>query len=635
MPVPSNLRALRNFACILCALASFAMPLSAQPFTFSSIRPVFLNELEYGEVVLADLDRDGDFDLLATGNSENTPPFVPRTYAALSGEPYFFSAGGEGLVFSERALGQGLWQSSLAITDFDRDGTMDIVVSGRIHNGANFETRPLEGAAYLHRGGASASFTTVPSGFMGVYGGKVSAADIDGDGDEDLLIAGLHRPDEVVATLYFNMNGRYESKTFPFEALAMGDIEWADLDRDGDLDLAFSGVTGTGKFQTKLYRNDGNGTLTEHASNLPGLAYSAMDWGDYDGDGDLDLALSGGLYHGTRYLEPVVQIWRNDSGRLNHSGMELASVMHGDIAWGDYDSDGALDLAVAGRTDLGSGRSGFVYRNENGNLVPRISVPGLAASSTVWGDYDGDNDLDMITAGSSLNTNPLLRMYRNDSPVVNMPPSAPTGLGAGESNGVVTLTWQSGTDRETPAASLSYNLRIGTASGQDNVMVSYSDPSTGRRLLPDRGNAGLHASWKLRNLPAGNYFWSVQAIDQSLVASSWSEEASFSVSGGGKLTSVEDVPLPTTALGGGYPNPFHGAVTVPLTLESNSHVEISVYNALGSLVKRLISTPLAPGTHQVQWAGVDERGMPVAPGLYLVRMKTGSAQHMQPVTLIR
>ena len=635
MLILSNFKMLRLLVCGFCAFMLFIEPLGAQPFTFSSIRPVSLNELEYGQILFADLDRDGDSDLLATGNSENTPPFVPRVYAALTEEPYLFSDGSEGLVFAERTLGQGLWQSSMAITDFDRDGFMDIIVSGRIHNGANFETRPLEGTAYLYRGGASASFRAVSSNFRGVYGGKVSVADIDGDGDEDVLIMGLRTQDEIVATIYHNVDGTYEPSTFPFEALAMGDIEWADIDNDGDLDLAISGVTGTGEFRTRIYRNNGKGTFTEDTANLPGLAFSAMDWGDYDSDGDLDLVLSGGRYHSTKYFEPVVQIWRNDNGRLNHSGMELASVMHGDVAWGDYDSDGALDLVVVGRTDPRSGRSGFVYHNQGGSLTPRISVPGVAASNTIWGDYDGDNDLDMIIAGSNVNTNPLTRIYRNDSPVVNSAPDLPTGLSAGESGGVVTLEWQASTDRETPSASLSYNLRVGTVSGRDNIMVSYSDPSTGRRLRPGRGNAGLHTSWKLHSLPEGDYFWSVQAIDQSFVASSWSEEGSFRVSGGGKLTSVEGTVLHSTRLMVGYPNPFRGAVTIPFTLERNSSVEISIYNVLGSLVKRLVNRPLAPGTHQVQWTGEDERGMPVAPGLYLIRMNAGATQHVQHVILIR
>ncbi|MYF41620.1 MAG: T9SS type A sorting domain-containing protein [Rhodothermaceae bacterium] len=618
------------------AFVLFVTPLRAQPFTFSSVKPVSLNELEYGQVVFFDFNRDGMLDLLATGNSANLPPFVPRAYVALSQGAFNFADGSEGLVFSERALGQGLWQSSIVVADFDLDGYVDVVVSGRIHNAANFETRPLEGVTHVYRGGASGSFASVSSELLGIYGGSVSTADIDGDGDEDLFITGLRTQEEIAAALYRNNDGTFESIPLPFEPLAMGDAKWADIDNDGDLDLALSGVTENGVPKTKVYRNDGLGNFTEDRVNIPGLLFSAMDWGDYDNDGDLDLALSGARYHRTKYFESVVQVWRNQSGQLSNSGIEIPAVLDGDVAWGDYDSDGGLDLLVVGSTDVRSGRSGRLYRNEEGNLVPRIAVPGVASSNAVWGDYDGDNDLDLVVTGSSVNINPLMRLYRNDSRAVNKVPVAPTGLEAHEDDGIVTLDWQAGADEETPEAALNYNIRIGTAAGTDNVMPAYSDLSTGRRLYPTRGNAGIQTSWRLQSLPAGDYFWSVQAIDQSFVASSWSEEGSFTITaGGGKLTSVENVVPRSTILDVGYPNPFNERVTIPFSLDGPLTVEISVYNVLGSLVKRLVNDSLEPGNHQVQWTGTDERNMPVAPGLYMVRMNAGAAHHVQHLTLIR
>ncbi len=619
----------------LCMLLLYAVPLEAQPFTFSSIRPVSLNELEYGEIVFADLNRDGVFDLLGTGNSESTPPFVPHSYVALMDQPFRFSDGSEGLEFEEDALGPGVWQSSMALTDMNRDGLFDVIVSGRVHNAANFETRPLRGVVHLYRGDLSNSFNSVSTPLHGVYGGKVRTADIDGDGDEDLLMTGLSSQDEVITTAYKNEDGVYEPMPFSFTPLTMGDVEWADIDNDGDQDLALSGVTNSGASRTTLYRNNGEGVFTEFSTNLPGLAFSAMDWGDFDGDGDLDLALSGGCYHATKYFEPVVQVWQNENGNLRHTGIEMNSVMHGDVAWGDYDSDGQLDLIVVGRTDSRDGRSGYVYRNEGNSLNPRIALPGVAASSAIWGDYDGDFDLDMVIAGSSSDANPLMRIYRNDSRAVNTPPTAPTGLQATVDDGVVTLEWQAGMDQETATASLSYNLRIGTLSGQENVMVAYSAPSTGRRLRSGRGNAGLQTFWRLHTLPTGTYFWSVQAIDQSFIASPWSDEGIFTVTGGRKLTAVEETILPATSLSSGYPNPFRDAITIPFTVNDQSSVEFIIYNAMGSRVLRLIKNSLTPGTHHLHWSGEDEQGMPVAPGLYLIRMNAGPVQHATHVTLIR
>ena len=625
----------KNFLFVLCTLVVCATTLKAQPFTFSALKPVFLNELEYGEVLFFDLDGDGILDLTGTGNAANTPPFIPRSYIALSGEPYSFADGSEGVVFFERPLTEGLWQSSVAITDFNRDGIADIIMSGRIHNAADFETRPLQGVANLYQGSPSLSYASIPSNLQGVYGGKVRSGDIDGDGDEDLLLSGLTTQDEIAAYIYLNQGGTYQPSNFPYEPLTMGDIELVDIDNDGDHDLALSGVTNTGAFRTRLYHNDGEGNFTERSSNLPGLSFSAMDWGDYDADGDLDLALSGGRYHPTKYIEPVTEIWRNDGGNLNPTGIELASTMDGDLAWGDFDNDGDLDLVVVGRTDLKNGRSGFVYFNEGEQLRPRSSLSGVAASSISIGDYDGDRDLDMVISGSNLSSNPLTRIYRNDSRLINSRPEAPTGLTVREEGGIVILEWQAAVDFETPSLSLSYNLRIGTASGQDNVMVAYSNPITGNRLRSGRGNVGTETFWRLGNLPAGDYFWSVQAIDQAFQASVWSEEGSFGTSGGGKLTATEAQSSPTISLNAGYPNPFQEAITIPFSTRDQSSVEISVYNVLGSRVKQLVNQSLSPGNHQIYWNGMDERGMPVSPGLYLVRMNVGNIHHVQRVTLLR
>ena len=71
-----------------------------------------------------------------------------------------------------------------------------------------------------------------------------------------------------------------------------GAVAWGDFDGDGDLDLAISGSTGGFDYITRVYRNT-NGTFADVGAGLPGTVDGALAWGDYDGDGDLDLALSG------------------------------------------------------------------------------------------------------------------------------------------------------------------------------------------------------------------------------------------------------------------------------------------------------------------------------------------------------
>jgi hypothetical protein len=96
-------------------------------------------------------------------------------------------------------------------------------------------------------------------------------------------------------------------------------------------------------------------------------------------------------------------------------------------------------------------------------------------------------------------------------------------------NGIVaTLTWTAATDANQ-SSGLSYNLRLGTSPGGSENASPMSDPLSGYRRFLEKGNAGQRLSWTIRNLSPGTYYWSVQAIDHSLVGSPFAAESSFVV----------------------------------------------------------------------------------------------------------
>jgi hypothetical protein len=96
-------------------------------------------------------------------------------------------------------------------------------------------------------------------------------------------------------------------------AIQQGDVAWGDYDGDGDLDLVVAGCGDTADvIMTRLYRNDG-GTFVDVDAGLPGVySGAALAWGDYDGDGDLDLALAGAMDY--FFNELVTRVYRNDGG---------------------------------------------------------------------------------------------------------------------------------------------------------------------------------------------------------------------------------------------------------------------------------------------------------------------------------
>jgi len=186
---------------------------------------------------------------------------------------------------------------------------------------------------------------------------------------------------------------------------------WADFDNDGDLDLAVS--LGTG--EVRLYRND-NGTLVSvgQEMGLPqpgGGSYElrGLSWGDYDGDGFVD------LLGGATQTEHVTKVFHNVGGRkFVDVAADLGLTIPGRSArqtnWVDYDNDGDLDVFAANRQGKNT-----LFRNDGGTFTQVFADAGPTIfRSTVgacWFDMDGDGDLDLFLADQSGAAD---AMFRND-----------------------------------------------------------------------------------------------------------------------------------------------------------------------------------------------------------------------------
>ncbi len=206
------------------------------------------------------------------------------------------------------------------------------------------------------------------------------------------------------------------------------DCVWADYDGDGDLDILV-----TGKNNTVLMRND-CGVYVNSGISFPALAQTSFaDWEDFDKDGDPDLLLSGDdLSDGPPY---VTIIYRNENGVFVDIGADLLPMRmaHGD--WGDFDQDGDIDLVMTGHFGPAnvSGFATRLYRNDSGVFTQLdIGLPGVRSGVIAWADYDNDTDLDLLLAGpltcaavpQVCNSDPYAEIFRNDAGVF-------TAIGAG------------------------------------------------------------------------------------------------------------------------------------------------------------------------------------------------------------
>ena len=261
-----------------------------------------------------------------------------------------------------------------------------------------------------------------------------------------------------------------------------------------------------------------NGTFTDIGVPQPAIDIGLASWGNYDADGDLDLLVIGyqvgGPYAITRFLHNY------GSDRFAVEPWSLPDLEQASADWGDYDNDGDMDLLLSG-LGASDAQSARLYRNDGGTFVDANATFDQKYSKVAWGDFDGDGALDCVVYGDTLQV-----FHNNATP--NTPPVAPGGLVANVRGSRVDFRWNQGSDTETFAGALSYNLRVGTTPGGQDVFTASADPATGRRLLSGLGNVQLSRTHHL-TLPPGTYYWSVQTVDSGYAASPFATEQSFTV----------------------------------------------------------------------------------------------------------
>ncbi len=129
-------------------------------------------------------------------------------------------------------------------------------------------------------------------------------------------------------------------------------------------------------------------------AGLPGSSSGASAWGDYDNDGDLDIALAG---LGVSYTS----IYRNSGGFFSNQNFTLPNRTDSEIAWLDYDRDGDLDLMESGWNG-GYSPATYFFRNNGTNTFSSLSISGLtnvADGTMSWADFDNDGDADLLLSG--------------------------------------------------------------------------------------------------------------------------------------------------------------------------------------------------------------------------------------------
>lgn len=271
--------------------------------------------------------------------------------------------------------------------------------------------------AFLYQGDSLGNATLSPGAIPSLPAGTVGgvAGDFDGDGDRDLIVGGVGTYNALQAADEFLENdgrGRFvhRSNRVPRILEFSRQLLAADIDGDGDLDLVKLTWTGFSN-QSHVLLNDGTGTFARSQSFPNATATPDYRSGDLDGDGCADLLSGEGsgaarpvrLYMGTRQGLLVDNTWRLPYG-LN--------TFHGAPHIADLDDDGDLDIVVPELlTRTGPYRVVRYWQNDGaanftdvsdshmpvlGDEIPVPPTNYYNVVEAVPADQDGDGDLDLF-----------------------------------------------------------------------------------------------------------------------------------------------------------------------------------------------------------------------------------------------
>jgi hypothetical protein len=336
-------------------------------------RTISTSAVEAYSVFAADVDGDGDTDVLAA--------------SYLDGTAWYENDGASPPVWTARTISTSVGVFSVIAADVDDDGDLDALSATLDDNKITaYENETI------HRNAAFKFKRLISSSVGGVV--SVDAGDIDGDGDVDTL----HAAGSGDTIKWFANNGAkipgWVAHTLAVTPAGLEQAELYDLDQDGDLDvLAAAGGADT----IVWYENNGAAvpSFTVHTVSTSQDGPLFVTAADLDGDGDPDLVASSSV-------DNKLVWYRNDGGApLAFTEFVISSTGPNErgLATADMDHDGDIDI-VAAVPNLGR----VVWFRNDGGATPTftkatLSNPDIGVTNFVdIADINGDGDLDVVSA---------------------------------------------------------------------------------------------------------------------------------------------------------------------------------------------------------------------------------------------
>ena len=377
---------------------------------------------------------------------------------------------------------------------------------------------------------------------------SVFAADIDGDGDMDVISASS--VDDKI-NWYENTDGQGEFKEhyIGFASFACS-VYPADIDGDGDMDVV---AASWGDDKIAWWENaDGLGAFVEHIITTSADVARSVFCADIDGDGDMDVVAA---YMG----DDIVAWWENTDGQGTFVEYIIATNEDGAriVKAADLDNDGYMDVVAA---ILDAGKIVW-YKNTDGNgrfvKQPTIMEDPNGAWTVNTGDINGDGNIDVIAA---VGDSSLVWCENNGQGVFTVHDEVFSSSSSAEDLHVVDIDGDG--DKDVISAEVIPNKVVWweNLDGQGGDLLQWSIKSLASNAktvhyadINDDGLMDVISGW-----------WSGDTV-------AWHENL-------GPTAGVDDNMLSDFAV---YPNPTTGILTVQ---SKTAIVQIEIHNLLGQLV---------------------------------------------------
>ena len=527
-----------------------------------------------------------------------------------------------------------------AFVDIDQDGWLDFVVA----NGNDMAIQKL--VVYYNTG--TGTFPTTPDWQSTDinYQGHCDVGDVNGDGWPDVAVSvyigngGFTTPGK--AKLYLNNNGTLSSNPdwVSAEEFYTFSCAFGDADGDGDLDLAVAGGESyyNNPVQPRVYYNNGGmlETLPSWKGTNPIYSYD-VNWADFDNDGDLDLVFAGEsnpnyIFENYGDSISVTPTWQSTD----------ASQYANSLFVGDVNNDGFLDLAISDNSQLGGSGRFKMYMNNNGTLNTTpfwTSSFGGQNSGINLADIDDDLDLDLITGGWWL----PVKIYLNNNGNFNTNPEYTS-----TSTSVVEVITMGDVDKDAvqnvqenfisdghkklfylPRTPLQELQKVIVDTDTLNFNEYCCDLENGWVMLAAQPDSGINVE-----------FDAVVSWDIDMGITNWDQDQGnflFYNTTNPVYVSEEETLPEEFVLYQNFPNPFNPSTKIKFTIPSvetgyipSLQTTLKVYDVLGNEIETLVNEKKPSGTYEITWYA---EGLPS--GIYFYQLKADSFTQTKKMILLK